>query len=403
MIGKSRETSDVTMSGTMEEANSVENETKPDQATSVDEDAKAETVTKARDVSDQAKPQLETETVQRPVTSSGWLGGWLGRSGVQPSDSAKSAAQEVAEEAYVAKEDQPQGQQTIAEDSAKKPAVSEAPVAPSSSWFGLWSTAAPSTAVEAPKEQLPVKVDGNGTDTTKKDSSGMKDSPTKPPEQPAAGSSWAFWTSDSKKSTNSPESENLGELAVAGEPSQNQPEPAKAATVKEDKKSKSSKRGRPLSTVSVEVDDYPKKAVQPEVTSAASTKGTPATQSPAPSKTSSPNILIPSVKSTYRLVENPSILQQIARLLIHDQQKPVNHVGLVKDTPRIKKALAIGIHGLFPAPLLRTVIGQPTGFFSLLFPLSLFLFSKAERLRPVSGADKTALNAHEILKSSRSC
>jgi hypothetical protein len=29
--------------------------------------------------------------------------------------------------------------------------------------------------------------------------------------------------------------------------------------------------------------------------------------------------------------------------------------------PRIKKALAIGIHGLFPAALLRTVIGQPTG------------------------------------------
>jgi hypothetical protein len=39
----------------------------------------------------------------------------------------------------------------------------------------------------------------------------------------------------------------------------------------------------------------------------------------------------------------------------------MKHVSLVKDPPKIKKALAIGIHGLFPAPLLRTIIGQPTG------------------------------------------
>jgi hypothetical protein len=70
---------------------------------------------------------------------------------------------------------------------------------------------------------------------------------------------------------------------------------------------------------------------------------------------------MPSVKGTYRLVENPSILQQIARLILHGQQQPSKHVFLVKEPPKIKKALAVGIHGLFPAPLLRTVIGQPTG------------------------------------------
>jgi hypothetical protein len=36
-------------------------------------------------------------------------------------------------------------------------------------------------------------------------------------------------------------------------------------------------------------------------------------------------------------------------------------VFLTKDPPNIKKAIAIGIHGLFPAQFLRTVIGQPTG------------------------------------------
>jgi hypothetical protein len=60
-------------------------------------------------------------------------------------------------------------------------------------------------------------------------------------------------------------------------------------------------------------------------------------------------------------VENPSILQQITRILLRGQQKPAKHVSLTKESPKVKKALAIGIHGLFPAPLLRTVIGQPTG------------------------------------------
>lgn len=100
----------------------------------------------------------------------------------------------------------------------------------------------------------------------------------------------------------------------------------------------------------------PAKAV-PELDTTKSTKA----QSPAPSKTSPSNLIIPSVTSTYRLVENPSILQQITRLLLHGHQQPTKHVFLAKETPKIKKALAIGIHGLFPAPLLRTVIGQPTG------------------------------------------
>lgn len=60
-------------------------------------------------------------------------------------------------------------------------------------------------------------------------------------------------------------------------------------------------------------------------------------------------------------MENPSIIQQIARLLMPGQQSPSKHVFLIKDPPEIKRALAIGIHGLFPTPLLRTVIGQPTG------------------------------------------
>jgi hypothetical protein len=55
------------------------------------------------------------------------------------------------------------------------------------------------------------------------------------------------------------------------------------------------------------------------------------------------------------------MLQHITRLFLPSHNGPPRHVFLSKDHPKIRKALAIGIHGLFPAPFLRTVIGQPTG------------------------------------------
>ncbi|KAJ2985532.1 hypothetical protein NUW58_g5478 [Xylaria curta] len=74
-----------------------------------------------------------------------------------------------------------------------------------------------------------------------------------------------------------------------------------------------------------------------------------------------PNLLLPSFKSTYRMKENPSIIKQITQLLLRTQQSPTNHVFLSKENPKIKKAIAIGVHGLFPASYLRPMIGQPTG------------------------------------------
>lgn len=59
--------------------------------------------------------------------------------------------------------------------------------------------------------------------------------------------------------------------------------------------------------------------------------------------------------------ENPSILRQITNLVLRTSQQPPNHVFRVKDTPKIRKAVAIGVHGFFPAAYLRPMIGQPTG------------------------------------------
>lgn len=371
-LGKSRETLDITMGGTLEEEE--ERQAIPDPKP----DAKPEQITPKEDVllEDQPKGTEEATTevaaarlpedlAPRPSTSSGWLGGWLGRAPVQPLDPPKvpEVATVPAQPKPVIQPLEPEEPQLPEAPSEDKPAgdaikIAEAPKV-SSSWFGLWSTAAPSAVEEAPeegpKEQVPVKSTDDGPQDVV-----MEDAPTlaEPAQKtaPAAGSSWAFWSTEiPKKTPNSSEQSNeSGELAITGEVSQNHPEPAKTATVKENKKGKSTKRGRP---VSVEIEEVAQKPIQTEPSSSKVTSSA----SVAPTKSSPPNLLIPSVKSTYRLAESPGILQQIARLLLHSHQQPSKHVFLVKEPPKIKNALAIGIHGLFPAPILRTVIGQPTG------------------------------------------
>jgi hypothetical protein len=358
-LGKGKETLDITIGGTLDEGKVADTDTKVNQSSSGRDVDMGSSTKAAEDIVPQLPSEPESLPVKepdapRPATSSGWLGVWLTRPPLQPSaasDKAVSSAEMKGPEQPPVIEQQPEQLEQSTTDAPLQdaPKTLPAPTA-STSWFGLWSTATPtpSTVTETPNEQVPVKLKDADQDTV------MEDAP--PPIQPAAGSSWAFWSTEApKKATeSSANSEDNGQLAVAGEPSQNHPELAKTTTVKENKKAKSSKRGRPQS---VELDEATRKAT---LLDPSSSRNTPS-QSPAPGKSPPPNLLIPSVRSTYKLVENPSILQQIARLLLHGQQEPVKHVFLVKDPPKIKKALAIGIHGLFPAPLLRTIIGQPTG------------------------------------------
>jgi hypothetical protein len=353
-LGKSKETLDITMGGTLESEDSIQKEVRPDPSSSGGDNA-----------GDLAKSSDETPTEiklsapdpdARPATSSGWLGSWLSRPTVLSSTVPENPSQDLKnpEQPPIGVVENPQSEQSehqepvaaMPEDATKS---NPAPTA-SSSWFGLWSTAATTIPSEAPMEEIPVKLKENNQDVV------MEDAPvTEQPVKPVTGSTWAFWSTEPRKKTvETPAQPEPGQLAVTGEPSQDHPEPAKTEPVKEVKKSKSSKRVRPQS---MEMDDATSKTAQQDP---ASSKAAPS-QSPAPAKVSPPNLLLPSVKGTYRLIENPSILQQIARLILHGQQQPIKHVFLVKEPPKIKKALAIGIHGLFPAPLLRTVIGQPTG------------------------------------------
>ncbi len=300
-----------------------------------------------------SQPLLEAPKSVATPNSSGWLGGWLGRPALQtPTVPDEPHHPELISSPNP--EPQPESQPEPQEQS--KETIQPARPA-SSSWFGLWSSSTPAAPEEAEsKDQIPVKVGEDNQDITMEEAP-APDQPSKSPSPPVAGSSWAFWSTDtsSKKGNGSlGKTEDSGQLAVTGEASQDHPEPAITTPLKDSKKTKSSKRSRPKS---IELDEASRKIVEAEPTASQvdlHKTSTPAKQTP-------PNLLMPSVRSTYRLVENPSILRQIARLVFRGNQQPVKHVYLVKERPKIKSALAIGIHGLFPAPLLRTVIGQPTG------------------------------------------
>lgn len=73
------------------------------------------------------------------------------------------------------------------------------------------------------------------------------------------------------------------------------------------------------------------------------------------------DLIVPSLKETYKYAESLGFLQQLGRLLNYGKHTTPEHVGILRDPPTIKKAIAIGVHGYFPAPLIRTVLGQPTG------------------------------------------
>lgn len=275
----------------------------------------------------------------------------------------------------------------------EKPAP--APVA--GSWFGFWpgggAVSAPTAAVPQPDATPEVApLPEPNPPANEVEDVVMQDAPpidAAPNPTPKAGSTWAFWSRDtgstsSQKSTSQAEP---GQLAVIGDSSERHPkransmefrkevpvkEPplkpaakddqAKAVVTPSRETSKKNKRTRPLSMGTDEITNSRPSTPKPESSSKAepAAKAGPS-KTPVAAKALPPNILLPSFKSTYRLKENPSIVKQIAQLLLRTQQSPPKHVFLAKEQPKIKKAIAIGVHGLFPANYLRPMIGQPTG------------------------------------------
>ncbi|KAK2054753.1 hypothetical protein LY76DRAFT_551600 [Colletotrichum caudatum] len=372
---------------------------------------------------DTAKPNVEHQTSQQPVATAGWFG-WLARAPVtetqtftpveeQPKEAEPPKAPEVQAEVQAESVAEPPAAQTHGAQPGPNPPVS------TNSWFGFWYSN-PSEP-EAPSKDDTAKAASiiEGASTTEPSAKEpedvvMDDAPPppkpEPAKQPTAGSTWAFWSRETRPKTEgtktTPAQPESGELAVIGQGSEAHPEhtglkvdqnqsdgsarDGKIAKESKDAKSKTtktgiistpstlgrkSKRTQPLS-VDTDAPSRPGTPNRPE--SVASSKasimeatpkeppikpGTPKTSSgqEAPSKSTPANLLLPSFGSTYRMKENPSIVKQITSLLLRTRQPPADHVFKAKETPKIKKAICVGVHGLFPATYLRPMVGQPTG------------------------------------------
>ncbi|RAL68394.1 hypothetical protein DID88_007125 [Monilinia fructigena] len=370
-LGRSKPASEITLGDPTEETTNDETNSKNDENLPQDV-VNPETSPRAPSVRESDTPKETSlksspgsETAELPATSQGWLG-WLG----MPSQILKEISPMVEEPQKQDTMEIPSNETTIPENTIPNETtqVPTQTLSSSRSWFNLWSDPQPQVPAEGPDKQILTDVmeDNPGIivkDTTEDAPKPSSPTPSRSTAQPG-GSGWAsaFWYSDNSKKANDPPKNTdrgeTGELAVSGEQSQNHPLPAQTVPIidskahQADKKSKSNKKGRPKS---VETQEAARKPTSSQLDDASKNITSPS-QSPSP-----PNLLLPSVKSTYHLIENPSILRQLTRLIIRGRQKPMKHVSLAKEVPKIKNAVAIGVHGLFPAPLLRKLIGQPSG------------------------------------------
>lgn len=199
---------------------------------------------------------------------------------------------------------------------------------------------------------------------------------------PVRPSGWAFWSGGRSRSVEFPSSSNasivtaVGQLAVADTPSQLNPQKAKVKDIKVPPSTPAPvtelKATRTVSNLREEArPNTPKKDTSaPSVgaTTAVTASITPqssVSESSAAAqtlkKTMSTNHVLPVFESCYRRQPQPSILCQITKVFKSQAPHSKRHLYLSPAPPRIRKAVAIGVHGFFPMRLVRTVLGEPTG------------------------------------------
>ncbi|KAF0638571.1 hypothetical protein FPSE5266_08680 [Fusarium pseudograminearum] len=389
----------------------VESSREPTQVTESQETAKdagtAETTTHETQESETGDAQSKSQADMRPAasasqnegqqlpTSSGWLGWWSRTpfTETQATPTLDTSTQpmieiEATKEADTPRPVTPPAQVELSEQMTS-PKNDQDPRP--TSWFRYWyPSAEPAKAPEdKPDIQQPqIETEPPSEDVVTKDAEPPSRQNEPPPK---SGSTWAFWSKESPKTKEPQPLPESGEVAVIGEGSEAHPQPMAECDVSptkdskiEDSKAKDkpasaksrwmtkNKRVRPrsmdldhTSSPPVSGTSTPTRTATPtQDTDRASAKIAPSDQSIAESETSakvSGNLLLPSFSSTYRMKDNPSIVKQLTQFLLRTQQTPPNHVFRADKPPNIKKAIAIGVHGLFPATYLRPMIGQPTG------------------------------------------
>ncbi|KAJ4376116.1 hypothetical protein N0V83_001397 [Neocucurbitaria cava] len=290
--------------------------------------------------------------------------------------------------------------------------------ATSGSWFWLWSSAqnaqanasvAPSSTEDTPAlepdqaseavPQIGPEVSPETQPSQPVQEAVQEETPTPPAAAQSATSgsakpsAWAFWyrgkPGEESKATEGGAQKHVGEVAVFDTPSQSNPEAAQFNEQAEPKpdisqqpqqpkeeplakrsfrslrgnpKTKSGSKDTPTNTPGSSKTATPTKTspvlepTRPETAPAAQ----PAPKQVSKAKQEPTNLVLPEFNTTYRLVQHPSFWQQVRQYFLGNEPA-TPHLHINPAPPRIKKAVAIGIHGFFPAPIIQKVLGQPTG------------------------------------------
>ncbi|CAM1510386.1 Fc.00g007210.m01.CDS01 [Cosmosporella sp. VM-42] len=394
MIAKNKSSDTITQQGAgKNEGHKVDSEAATSKPPDTSERPKTPELPTQDETTKPGTPAKAMTTPQPQTTSSTWLGWWsrtpFTEDHVTLATDADMTMKDSGKEAEESRPVTPPAQT----ESEETPLVPQSAPPSSTSWLGFWY-GSNDTAAKPDESQDPPRESASNNTSQDTDATMTDAPPPLPPHKhepaPKAGSTWAFWAKDSPKSKGAVPEPESGEIAVIGEGSEAHPKPMTEQDVSPTKERKDPlkkeaptgarswrKKNKRLRPQSMDIDSQSKTSsgastptgsvpqaqdlsqpVEQVAKVGPSNKST--TESEVPAKPSA-NLLLPSFSSTYHMKENPSILKQVAQFLLRTEQSPANHVFRLKDPPKIHKAIAIGVHGLFPATYLRPMIGQPTG------------------------------------------
>jgi hypothetical protein len=350
-----------------------------------------QTSTDARKDNTSAISQTDA-TASEPKNTGLWFS-WLSRPGAEPdklpSDAKDKGNPQDTTVDLQATTMQPTLTESKPQENNKNGVLpEEKPTPPKRSWLQMWgndSTPQPdqstssSVAASTAAASTNLKVADLGS-ASKASSTASSLEAAPPPQLPGDGSKsagWVFWSRDKGTDNPTASKSNVGEIAISNTPSQTRPKRTSISLQDNDRPQVSTSSTRKSNAQTQEIVTIPKpqlKDVGPitpvaknqepnptKIESSAAKSKVPDTASTAQLQKSVPNILLPSFKDTYAFHESPTLLQQLGRLFYFTETPELKHLDRVRDPPRIKRAIAIGVHGYFPAPILRSVIGQPTG------------------------------------------
>lgn len=260
-----------------------------------------------------------------------------------------------------------------------------------SSWFGLWGSGHPPTNSDAVVESAPKSESAEPSHSpvdavpeTVRVLTGASDYQNQKKSQvrPSSGS-WVFWSRERTRAGNASKSEpstsgEVGEIAIQRTASESKPQPVEIKEVEEDitklKDPMSKKRERPIS--SEQGQQASKKRTAQSNQDSGTSEATSmqdsilkttvhpsrktSIQKPKAAEGSSKgpaNLLLPAFRDTYTVASSPSCWQSISRMIVGGQDTSRKHLSLSSTQPRVQRALAIGVHGYFPAPLIQK--GEP--------------------------------------------